>query len=309
MRAKYARSDLVALQNIIDLIKDCQKTVANSVQRGLLFTKIRQRLHQMEFYAFLTPVLVKKSKVLEENAGLPQIFYDAMGVEYPWDIKDDALLLYQKWMCGIFDPYLLRGITSDRKKHAGGKKSMSHRLDKTYTGRVSCNVVGENGLRNGQWWPMQICAMRDGAHGEIEGGIHGQPEKGAFSIILSGGGYEDRDEGERILYCGTSGTEGKPTAGTNHLKLTHRLGNPLRVLRSASLPSSNPWCPEMGIRYDGLYNVIGFEILDEATAMHRFVLQRRTDQYPIRFQGEEARPTDEEKSQYSNIRELLGVKA
>ena len=40
--------------------------------------------------------------------------------------------------------------------------------------------------------------MRDGAHGEIEAGIHGQPGKGAYSIVLSGSGYSDIDEGNTL---------------------------------------------------------------------------------------------------------------
>ena len=262
----------------------------------------------MEFYDFLgSGVIVKKSKVLEDSVGLPQIFYDAGGVGYPWDLQDDAQMLYSKWMQGILDPHLLRGIESVRKQRAAGKSTISHRLQPDYPGRVSCNVVGENRLHNGQWWPMQICAMRDGAHGEIEAGIHGRPGRGAFSVILSGGGYDDVDEGDRILYCGTSGTEGKATAGTNHLKETHKLKNPLRVLRSSALPQANPYRPQKGLRYDGLYDIVDYEIIDASTAMHRFSLKRRANQHPIRCMGDEARPTNEEVLEYLKIRHLLGI--
>lgn len=307
MKQKYSRSDLLAVQYIITLIKDCQKEAARSGNLDLLFAKIRQRLHQMEFYPFLSGVIMKKSKVLEEDVGLPQIFDDAKGVHYPWDVKDDANMLWSRWMRGSLDPHLLRGIDSVRKVRAAGKSAISHKLKPDYPDRVSCNAPGGNGLQNGQWWPMQICAMRDGAHGEIEAGIHGQPTKGAFSVVLSSGGYDDLDEGDRILYCGTSGSEGKPTAGTNHLKETYKLRAPLRVIRSSGLPQSNKYRPTKGLRYDGLYDVVGYEIIDSDTAMHRFELKRRGGQHPIRYEGVEIRPTNEELLEYSKIRHLLGI--
>ena len=308
MKQKFSRNDLNSLQYINTLIHDCRRAMARRENADQLFTKIRLRLHQMEFYDFLSGVLVKKSKVLEDHVGLPLIFDGAAeGVDFPWDIKDDAQMLYSRWIQGFLDPHLLRGIESARRQRAAGKSAISHRLEKDYAGRVSCNVIGANRLHNGQWWPLQICAMRDGAHGEIEAGIHGQPGRGAFSIILSGSGYDDCDEGYHILYCGTSGVEGKPTAGTKHLLETHRLRNPLRVLRSSTLPASNLWRPAKGLRYDGLYDIIDYHIIDPATAMHRFSLRRQPGQHPIRYHGVEARPTDEEKYQQLQIRHLLGM--
>ncbi|KAI9794008.1 MAG: hypothetical protein M1816_006633 [Peltula sp. TS41687] len=308
MKEKYARSDLIALQSINTLIKDCQRETARSGNLDQLFANVRIRLHKMEFFKFVSGVLIKKSKVLDDDAGLPQIFDDtqAKGVHYPWDVKLDAHMLWSKWIAGSLDPHLLRGIDSARKVRAAGKSAISHKLSNDYP-RVSCNAPGDNGLHNGQWWPMQICAMRDGAHGEIEGGIHGQPGKGAYSVVLSSGGYEDLDEGDRILYCGTSGTEGKPTGGTTRLKETHKLSAPLRVLRSSGLPQKNRYRPSKGLRYDGLYDVFGYEVIDEETAMHRFELRRRPGQHPIRYQGVERRPTDDELLEYSNIRHLLGI--
>lgn len=309
MKEKFSRGDLHTLQYINTLIKQCQDEAGRSGNLEPIFAKVRQRLHKMEFFDFLRPVIVKKSKVLDDNVGLPQIFNDGGGVQYPWDIKDDAQMLYTRWMQGLLDPGLLRGIESVRRQRAAGRSGVSHKLERDYPHRVSCNVVGDNRLQNGQWWPMQICAMRDGAHGEIEAGIHGQPGRGAFSVILSGGGYDDLDEGDKIWYCGTSGSEGKPTAGTSHLKESHRLKQPVRVLRSSALPASNQYRPSKGLRYDGLYDVVDCEILDAATAMHRFSLKRRENQHPIRYHGEEARPTAEERLEYNKIRDLLGISA
>ena len=65
--------------------------------------------------------------------------------------------------------------------------------------------------------------MRDGAHGELEGGIHGQPGKWAYSIVLGGGGYSDVDESNKV-WSSTVGRRalvevtGEASAGTKMLK-------------------------------------------------------------------------------------------
>ena len=307
MKEKHSRSDVETVKYMHTLIKRCQDLPPNS-DPDRIYSEMRQRLHQMEFYDFISGVILKKSKVLDDRLGLPAIFDDAhsQNVPYPWDIRADAESLYLRWMQGITDPHLLRGIATDRKTIKAVKRT-THKLDPAYKDRRSCDHVGVGDLQNGRWWPLQIAAMRDGAHGEIEAGIHGKPEKGAFSVVLSSGGYADKDDGETIRYCGTSGSFGKPTVGTNYLKLACSLGNPVRVLRSSALPASNRFRPSRGLRYDGLYDVVNFEILDEGTAMHRFLLERREGQDPIRCEGEEARPTKEEVAEYTKIRGLLGL--
>ena len=60
----------------------------------------------------------------------------------------------------------------------------SYRLDETFQTR-DCKVFGHNGLRIGDWWPFRICALRDGAHGAMQGGIAGSINTGAYSIVVS----------------------------------------------------------------------------------------------------------------------------
>ncbi|KAI9805859.1 MAG: hypothetical protein M1825_000473 [Sarcosagium campestre] len=309
MHKKYSRTDLVSLEAITGLIEKCRRESERGRNLDNAFAAVRHKLHQMEFFDFLSGVIVKKSKVLDDRSGLPRIFDDPDNINYPWDIKLDAEALFIRWMQGDLDTHLLRGIETSNKKRANGKTAMGHSLQKDYAARRSCNVVGDNGLVNGQWWPMQICAMRDGAHGEIEAGIHGQHGKGALSVLLSSGAYDDKDEGDRILYCGTSGSEGKPTTGTKYMKESERLRIPVRVLRSSALPQSNGYRPSRGLRYDGVYDIVDSEILDVDTAMHRFTLQRQEGQTPIRCSGEENRPTPFEIAAYTKIRHLLGLKS
>ena len=304
MKQKYSRSDLETIRYLNFLIRQIADQPPES--REPLFATLRQRIHQMEFYDFLSGALIKKSKILEDE-GLPTIFESTNGVRYPFDLKADAFALHQRWLVGRLDPHLLAGISTNQKKSSTGKEIKSHSLQRDYHGKLSCNYLGQGNLQNGQWWPLQICAMRDGAHGEVEAGIHGQPQNGAYSIVLSSGGYSDVDDGETIKYCGTSGVHGEATASTKYLQTSLKLGNPVRVLRSAALIAKNPYRPSKGLRYDGLYNVIGCAVIDKDTAMCQFTLIRRPKQHPIRFQGVQQRPTREELAQYAKIRKLLGL--
>jgi hypothetical protein len=46
-------------------------------------------------------------------------------------------------------------------------------------------VFGHNGIQIGQWWPRQICALRDGAHGNKGGGISRGKDSGVRSVVLN----------------------------------------------------------------------------------------------------------------------------
>ena len=287
------------------LIKEIEVAFREGRDDKILFLKLRKRLHEMEFFDFVSGILLRKSKVLDDD-GLEAIFTNRHAT-YPWDIAADALLLYSKWRNGILDPHLLRGIDTKSGKDSKQHSFTSRNIDKSYLGRVSPNCIGSGKLVNGQWWPLQICALRDGAHGDIEGGISGMPGLGACSIVVSGGGYANIDEGTILKYCGTSGKNGEPSAGTKLLKESFDKENDIRVLRSASLNPKNPFRPSKGLRYDGLYKITSFEILDVETAMHRFRLRRCRGQDPIRYSGVEQRPTDQELAAYAKIKSLTGL--
>lgn len=81
----------------------------------------------------------------------------------------------------------------------------------------------------------------------------------------------------------------------------------IRVLRAEN--KNSPFAPRKGIRYDGLYTVVEYEILREETAMYRFSLRRCKGQDPLRCSGAEVRPTHQELQQYAIIRERLGMTA
>jgi hypothetical protein len=198
MKAKYSRSDLHLLGLINMYIKNWEKAYREGkpptdVQAAL--EKVRTQLQQMETRHFISGVLVKRSSVLEPQ-GLPRLFDDTAEPKAPFDIAADARALYNRWMAGDIDPHLLRGIKTVKGRTESGLKRTTHLLDSKYPFKKDCYVVGHNGLTNGQWWPSRVCAVRDGAHAELEAGIAGKKDFGAYSVVVSSGGYADRDEGE-----------------------------------------------------------------------------------------------------------------
>ncbi|KFY31725.1 hypothetical protein V493_00854 [Pseudogymnoascus sp. VKM F-4281 (FW-2241)] len=305
MKEKYSRGDLQTVAYIRTL---CQKYVAagSEDERGKITTETRTKLHEMEFSQCISGIIIKKSRILEDD-GLPRIFDNQDGVEFPPDLRADAKALYLRWIVGDLDSHLLRGITSEKGRLESGMKRTSHKLDKKYSMKKSANVVGDNSLVNGQWWPNRICALRDGAHGEQEAGIHGQIGKGTYSVVVAQGGYADEDKEMAIEYCGTQSENSIPTKNTRLLLESYETKQPLRVLRAEN--KNSKFAPKKGIRYDGLYTVVEHTILDADTAMYRFSLRRCKGQDPIRYKGQEARPTSQELREYALIRESLGMTA
>ncbi|KAK3710483.1 hypothetical protein LTR37_010326 [Vermiconidia calcicola] len=282
----------------------------NETMRNKTFESIRAKLHTVIFCE-VTGELLKLHRVLHNDDGLPSIFdtnYDR-GIDWPFDIKADAKELYNKWARKVFETNILRGIkfaTSKKEGQKGGGDSIlpEHKVNAQYW--------GNGDLQNGQWWPLQICALRDGAHGVSQGGIAGKVGDGAYSVIMSGGvnsagqKYPDEDYGDIVLYCGTDSDNGAPTDYTQ--KMLDSIGNnPVRLLRSHKLKSD--YAPEKGFRYDGLYDVVSVERLDPANSLrqrHRFRLVRQPGQDRIRFSGPEVRPTQQELDEYKKHQRMSG---
>ncbi|KAI5283503.1 hypothetical protein KEM55_001531, partial [Ascosphaera atra] len=198
-------------------------------------------------------------RLLNRTSGLYAITEDT---DCPWFIKLDLEELIQRWRKGDKDSYLMRGINIS--KGIGGKSMVTRSLDQSWPYKKPGNLQGEGHLRNGQWWPYQVCAERDNAHQAHIGGISGNKMNGATSIILSGGTnsvsgteYEDKDEGNRVEYCGTTNNDGSPTSNTKLMYQAAKKGTPIRLMRGHRLRS--PYAPADGIRYDGLYIVKDYE--------------------------------------------------
>ena len=304
---RYTRGDVVDLKYVLVLISSIENAIAAGNDITKLLNKLRERLHQVEFNGNLCYQLVQDSELLEDQ-GLPKIFGTA--VQFPHNLADDSLVLYQRWSRGLFDAHLLHGIELKSRVQLDDNSFRSRNLEKDYAFKVSAHYIGAGELINGQWWPLQICLIRDGAHGEIEAGICGELGKGVFSIVVGSGGYDNIDNGDVIQYCGTSGSNGKETGNTRLMMESLNRGNAVRVIRSGTANNNKKtvYQPASGLRYDGLYEVVEDELLHAATAMHRFKLERLSGQHPIRYKGVEARPTPEERRSYDSIREKLGLK-
>ena len=183
--------------------------------------------------------------------------------------------------------------------HGVALKITAHRksyvLDSRYPKR-DAKAYGNNGLQVGDWWPLQLLALFHGAHGARIGGIAGNSETGAYSVVTAGGPYEDldQDRGDVLFYSGSGSHDNtdpkKPfpsTAATLTLKASLRLGKPVRVLRAAGLGSSKSHAatlrPTVGIRYDGLYRVVAMQLKTNTGGglYEQFKLERLDGQPPL----------------------------
>ncbi|CDO75784.1 hypothetical protein BN946_scf184462.g2 [Trametes cinnabarina] len=63
------------------------------------------------------------------------------------------------------------------------------------------------GVKPGDVFENRHALARAGVHAVIRAGIHGQQDRGAFSIVMSGGYEDDKDHGNWVLYVGTGGLE------------------------------------------------------------------------------------------------------
>ena len=338
MKAKVSRSKLDKLKDMKFLVQKCDdvangKRVDFSLEEA--FAELRAKVQSLEHLSFLSPAAIDQSKVTG-----PRIFEAICinpAIAFPFDIVSDVRALYRRWTQFDVDPDLLRGIITKKrianveevedaeeveeaqegqkgeegtKKKKKGKPGKFYMLDKDYPFKKDSNFYGEGHLTNGQWYPFQICAVRDGAHGEKEKGVSGKPGNGAYSVILSGGSYDNNDQGNDVTYYGTKGKEGLPSPSTTHLMRSLTLGTPVRLLRTAKLPASNEYRPAKGVRYDGLYDVVSqtheFKTPEEEKqALYSFHLVRRPGQDPIRNEGESRRPTERELIEYAKLEDYV----
>lgn len=180
---------------------------------------------------------------------------------------------------------LMRGLV-DGTTFGGGHSLSIKRHDL----KRNCGVFGHNGLKIGDWWPYQICLVRDGCHGRSQGGIAGTVESGAYSVILSGKLYhgQNTDYGDEILYSGSHGSSKdenehgiREPQGTKALITSLNSRSPVRVIRGKG---SSTWAPAVGLRYDGLYDVVAKKVQNDTAGQKywQFRLVRRPGQDPIR---------------------------
>ena len=212
----------IALQRLREQIAKCKKFAAgpNGAALSKDINRVREILHTT-FFIEVDEVLVRSRRMLHNEDGLPQLFDTKFsgGVHWPWDIRADAEELYNKWCARIFEIDLLRGIIPGKPgKKDGSTDGTSAKLLPGFKRLMEARTHGNGALLNGQWWPAQLCALRDGAHGVSQGGICASSKEGVYSVIMSGGhDYPDIDDGEEVLYCGTDSTDGTPSKDTQRM--------------------------------------------------------------------------------------------
>ncbi|KAH7086165.1 hypothetical protein FB567DRAFT_445167 [Paraphoma chrysanthemicola] len=263
-----------------------------------LFEELRDHVHKAEIKLQVDRYLVKKARMLNPENGLPRIFNDA---KFPSDLRADSYQLYKRWLKEGFDQDILRGIVTVKGKDRNGD-----RIDTAYRSKhpASAKYYGQGDLVLGQWWPTQLCTVRDGAHGSTQGGISGEKDKGAYSIVLSGSSYDDKDDGDVIEYSGTDGKNFTPTDVTQHMITSATLGNVIRVIRSSQLQKGkSKYRPELGLRYDGLYKIKSYQLVEKEKQRYQFRLERCEGQDPIRSEDNAARrPTIYEVEEFERLR-------
>ncbi|KAF2254143.1 hypothetical protein BU26DRAFT_134308 [Trematosphaeria pertusa] len=301
--SSLATQALTALSSMNGCMDRCEQQGVSRAQLGKLFEELRDQVHKAEITLKIDRFIVRKTRFLDPEYGLPRIFASKK-VDFPWDLKADAWQLYSRWRQEVFEVDILRGIKIARETDRGGD-----RIDPTYKGRQYADFYGQGHLVLGQWWPTQLCTVRDGAHGNPQGGIYGKKEKGAYSIVLSGGESTDEDNGTDIWYTPTDST-------VRMIESCDSVHNPVRVIRSHQLPKRNRYRPVVGLRYDGLYEVVEKKPVDTEKAAYKFHLVRCKDQHPIRCEDNAARrPTrfeiagDDERLHRRALRELAELKA
>lgn len=302
-----SRSMLESVSAIRTHLRKAEAAMTNG-ERQYHLNQLRVKLHAA-FFTHVTAEILKKARALDTDVGLASIFHHPR-IPIPFDIKSDAQELYDRWHAGRFETNLLFGIVAPKNPITSGVSGS--KVSPKFKDGFSNNfrVFGHNGLINGQWWPIQLCLVRDGAHGTPQGGISGSTGEGATSIIVAGQYRDDEDQGDRLWYCGTkqNNSEKKaPTAGIQLLKTAFQQDRVIRVIRSSS--ENSTFAPRRGYRYDGLYRIQEERLVDEAKHHWKFLLVREPGQDPIRFEGPGVRPTMAECNEFESNKRLMGFAA
>ncbi|KAF7191739.1 E3 ubiquitin-protein ligase ORTHRUS 1 [Pseudocercospora fuligena] len=180
---------------------------------------------------------------------------------------------------------IMHGLAIKKNLTTGNKSKV---LNDEYQAK-DCSKFGDNGLQVGQWFPYRLSALFHGAHGHSQAGIHGSAAIGAYSVVVSGQYDElDKDAGDTIYYSGSGSHDnedpnrpGESTSGTKALNTSLTTRKPVRVLRTYQ--STSRWTPTQGLRYDGLYRVVGVKRPKNAKGglYEQFKLVRMPDQMPL----------------------------
>jgi hypothetical protein len=164
---KRRPQEIIALEALKTCITRCEDAGKRRDPGALqqLHEELRNHVHKAEVTLRMDRPKAKVSRILTTQNGLPRIFSGHGGFSH--DLKADAFQVYSRWWRGNFDQDLLRGIVIKKGKDRNGD-----RIDPGYRKLypTTAKFYGDDGFVLGQWWPTQLCAVRDGAHGAAQGG-------------------------------------------------------------------------------------------------------------------------------------------
>lgn len=165
-------------------------------------------------------------------------------------------------------------FTTERAQRKGRANAASGKIFVTVPTDHFGPITADNdplrnqGLLVGEIWRDRLECRQWGAHFVPIAGIAGQSDRGAQSVVLSGGYVDDEDHGEWFLYTGSGGKDlsGNKRTNKSHsfdqkfeksnraLQVSCLQGYPVRVVRSHKEKRSS-YAPETGVRYDGIYRI------------------------------------------------------
>ncbi|KAI7784363.1 ydg sra domain-containing protein [Diaporthe eres] len=311
------------------LIKEYQNSRGSQISRDgqqkLAFVR-KQFFPYLRFDIQMTLDIKRYSKIDER---LQKVFQERR--LFPEDLVAAAELLYQKFESeswGTSNGMRRASVTeggppadhpiwgADGIMHGArlvteGKKP-HYVIDDRYRDEMrNARIYGDNGLIPGDWFPKMVVARFRGAHSGGVRGISGDPEGGAFSIVVSGQYDEDLDEGDVLYYSGEAADKNENPhevigRATND-SLVESYGNrqPVRVLRSASKGERHRhYSPACGIRYDGLYTVVAVQNRHNAKGglYQRFKLRRLGGQEDLEDIAARS-PSAEQRQDFKRLRE------
>ena len=139
-------------------------------------------------------------------------------------------------------------------------------------GEIDKNLIG-NVYRNRRE------LSQSGIHRPYQAGIWGSQYKGAYSIVISGGYKDDYDRLFEVSYTGQGGRgpngniikDQELTRGNKGLAINCENNIPVRVVRGSQVF----YGPEEGYRYDGLYDVVDYDLVEgfEGFKVYKFLLK------------------------------------
>lgn len=249
------------------------------------------------------------------NANRPQ----RQQKDVPVDLVEDLRVISNKWAAGDYSVRPHRG----QRRNERNRWVIDH-LWGLYLDEQRGKFFGHGHLVNGQRFPDRMSMLVQGAHASKMGGIAGNTEEGAYSIVMGLHFpkqklvYADVDCGEEIYYISTALKEEEgelesnvldandaalyvdpetATTGAKALMKSHETREPVRVFRSFRAAKIVPRRPQWGFRYDGLYRVEDYECLKQRRQIYRFRMKRLSqredpDNGPLRGQPVARDPDD-----------------